>query len=291
MDHLNDMALFVEVVKAKSFRQAADVLDMPNSTLSRRIATLEQAIGLRLLNRTTRRVELTEAGQLYFDRCKRIVEEARIAHEQLAEMVARPTGLLRVSLPVDFATTYLAPLLPEFAARYPGISVELDLTPRNVDLVAEPFDLAIRAGSVSQPNLIVQVIARVSAALFAGAGYLARYGEPKHPDELAQHECLAMRAADTWTVSAGETRVEAKLGGRFRMNSVAMMRRLAALDMGIVMLPERIVADDLASRKLRRILPAWKGPQTPFYAVTETRLLPAKTQRFIEFLRDRLREE
>src|ERR1700758_4839732 len=116
MEFLNDMALFVEVVKAKSFRRAAEATGVPNSTLSRRISALEKAIGLRLLHRTTRRVELTEAGQLYFDSCKRIVDEASLAHEQLGGMLAQPSGLLRASLPVDFATIYMAPLITEFAA-------------------------------------------------------------------------------------------------------------------------------------------------------------------------------
>jgi DNA-binding transcriptional LysR family regulator len=112
MELLNDMAVFVEVVKARSFRRAAEAIGMPNSTLSRRISGLEKAIGLRLLHRTTRRIELTEAGQLYFERCKRIVDEARLAHEQLGEMLAQPSGVLRVSLPVDFATIYLAARSP-----------------------------------------------------------------------------------------------------------------------------------------------------------------------------------
>src|SRR5262245_54011150 len=129
MEHLNDMALFVEVAKARSFRRAAEAAGVPNSTLSRRIGALEQAIGLRLLNRTTRKIELTEAGQLYFERSMRIVEEARLVHEQLGEMVAQPSGMLRVSLPVDFAAIYLTPLLAEFGRRYPGIDFELDLTP------------------------------------------------------------------------------------------------------------------------------------------------------------------
>jgi len=107
--------LFVEVVKAMSFRRAADATGVPNSTLSRRISALEKAIGLRLMHRTTRRLELTEAGKIYFDRCKRIVDEAKLAHEQLGEMLAQPTGVLRASLPVDFATAYLAPLIAEFA--------------------------------------------------------------------------------------------------------------------------------------------------------------------------------
>jgi DNA-binding transcriptional LysR family regulator len=123
LGHLDDMALFVEVVKAKSFRGAAGVLGTPNSTVSRRISALEKALGLRLLHRTTRRIELTEAGQLYFERSKRIVEEARLAHVELGEMLARPTGLLRVSLPVDFAITYLAPVIADFARLYPEITL------------------------------------------------------------------------------------------------------------------------------------------------------------------------
>ncbi|HEX2011046.1 MAG TPA: LysR family transcriptional regulator, partial [Roseateles sp.] len=128
MELMNDMALFVEVVNAMSFRGAAEATGVPNSTLSRRVGILEKAIGLRLLHRTTRRIELTEAGQIYYERCRRIVDEARIAHEQLGEMLAQPSGVLRASLPVDFATIYLAPLIAEFARRYPGISFEFDLT-------------------------------------------------------------------------------------------------------------------------------------------------------------------
>src|ERR1700752_4709304 len=146
MEFLNDMALFVEVVKAKSFRRAAEATGVPNSTLSRRISSLEKAIGLRLLHRTTRKVELTEAGKIYFAGFKRIVDEARLAHEQLGEMLAQPSGVLRASLPVDFAVIYMAPLIVEFAERYPGITFDFDLTPRQVDLVSEPYDVAIRMG-------------------------------------------------------------------------------------------------------------------------------------------------
>ena len=121
MEFLNDMALFVEVVKARSFRGAADIIGMPNSTLSRRISALEKALGLRLLHRTTRKITLTEAGQIYYERCKRIVDEAKLAHEQLSGMLAQPSGVLRASLPVDFTVTYLAPLIAEFARLYPGI--------------------------------------------------------------------------------------------------------------------------------------------------------------------------
>jgi DNA-binding transcriptional LysR family regulator len=288
MELLNDMALFVEVVKARSFRGAAETLGMPNSTLSRRIGLLEKAIGLRLLNRTTRRIELTEAGQVYFERSKRIVDEARLAHEQLGEMLAQPTGLLRVSFPVDFANTYLAPLIVEFAQQYPGISFEFDLTPRRVDLVSEPFDLAIRVGESEPSHMIARPLARLSANLYASPRYLKINGEPKHPSDLARHQCLAMMKASTWTLHKNAQTTEVEIGGRFQLNNVGMIRRLAALDMGIAFLPEEIMADELADGRLRRILPQWQGPPGTVYAITETRLLPAKTQRFIEFLRERL---
>jgi DNA-binding transcriptional LysR family regulator len=290
MDYLNDMALFVEVVKTRSFRRAADALGMPNSTLSRRISLLEEGIGLRLLNRTTRKIELTEAGQLYYERCSRIVEEARIAYEELGDMVAQPTGVLRVSLPVDFATTYLAPLLPEFAMLYPGISFDLDLTPRNVDLVGEPFDLAIRMATPENSSLINRVIARMTGRFYASPEYLEVNGLPSRPADLEEHQCLTMPTMTTWTAQSGNKTASPKVGSRFRMNSVSMIRQLAVLGLGIAFLPERIVAEDLKAGRLKRLLPEWQGAEQPVYAVTATRLLPAKTQRFIEFLKERLRE-
>lgn len=290
---LNDMALFVEVVTARSFRGAAQAAGVPSSTLSRRIALLEKSIGLRLLHRTTRRVELTEAGQIYFERCRRIVDEARLAHEQLGELSAQPSGVLRASLPVDFATIYLAPLLTEFADRYPGISFEFDLTPRRVDLVAEPFDVAIRVGELPDSTLIARQLARLTACLYAAPRYLERMGEPQHPAELAQHQCLGFPKSGPWELHCeGEPdSVKIRVGGRFVLNSIGLFRRLAVLDQGIVLLPEAVVADDLASGRLRRVLPGWHGTPTPVYALTETRLLPAKTQRFIEFLQQRLSPE
>jgi DNA-binding transcriptional LysR family regulator len=287
---LNDMALFVEVVKARGFRHAAEAIGMPNSTVSRRISALEKAIGLRLLHRTTRKIELTEAGQIYFERCKRIVDEAKLAHEQLGEMLAQPSGVLRASLPVDFANIYLAPLIAQFARLYPGISFDLDLTPRLVDLVSEPFDVAIRMGKPPDSNLIARLLANLPCYLYASPRYLEHSGEPGHPLDLGQHECLGFRTtkANAWTLHNADETVEVVVGGRFQLNSVGLTRRLASLDLGITILPEEIVAEDVAQGRLRRILPDWEGPPTPVYAMTETRLLPAKTQRFIEFLREHL---
>jgi len=287
-DYLNDMALFVEVVKANGFRHAAEAVGIPNSTLSRRISALEKSIGLRLLHRTTRKIELTEAGQVYFERCKRIVDEARLAHEQLGDMLAQPSGTLRVSLPVDFAVTYLAPLIVEFAGMYPGISFDFDLTPRRVDLVREPVDVAIRIGESESSQLIARTLASLTPYLYASPGYLARAGEPARPAELERHECLTILKAGAWTLHDGKRTATIPVGGRIALNSVGMIRRLATLDMGIVLLPQEVVADDLASGALCPVLPGWRGTPTSIYAITETRLLPAKTQRFIEFLQTRL---
>lgn len=291
MELLNDMALFVEVAHARSFRRAADATGVPNSTLSRRISALEKAIGLRLLHRTTRRVELTEAGQIYFERCRRIVEEARLAHEQLGEMLAQPSGVLRASLPVDFATIYMAPLVAEFARRYPGIAFDFDLTPRRVDLVTEPYDVAIRMGELTDSSLIARLLARLSVQVYASPRYLKVSGEPTLPSDLTQHECVGFPKAGKWTLHRGAETVEVEVGGRFLVNSIGMIRRLATLDLGVILLPEEIAADDVAAGRLRRILPDWQGKPTPVYAVTETRLLPAKTQRFMEFLQERLGQQ
>lgn len=292
MDLLNDMALFVEVARAMSFRRAAEAIGMPNSTLSRRVSALEKSIGLRLMHRTTRRLELTEAGQLYYGRCKRIVEEARLAHEQLGELLAQPSGVLRASLPVDFANSTLAPLIAEFARRYPGIRFEFDLTPRRVDLVTEPFDVAIRMGASEDSTLVARLLATLGTHLYASPAYLARVGSPRRPADLAGHDCLSMKSGqrNVWKLSrpGASDGVEIEVAGRFQLNSVGLLRRLATLDLGIVLLADVVAADDLAAGRLQRVLPDWQGPPTPVYAMTETRLLPAKTQRFIEFLREQL---
>jgi DNA-binding transcriptional LysR family regulator len=285
MEFLNDMALFVEVVKAKGFRGAAEALGIPNSTLSRRISALEKSIGLRLLHRTTRKVELTEAGQIYFDRCKPIVDEARLAHEQLGEILTQPGGVLRASFPADFAVTYLAPVIAEFARQYPDITFDFDFTPRKVDLVSEPFDVAIRIGESENSQLITRHLASLPTCLYASPGYLAHAGEPRAPADLERHECLSTPKAEVWTLHNGEQTATVAASGRFVLNSVGMIRRLATFDMGIILMPEEIVADDLANGRLCRLLPQWQGVPVPVYAITETRLLPAKTRCFIEFLR------
>ncbi|QWW72566.1 LysR family transcriptional regulator [Rhizobium sp. WYJ-E13] len=287
---LNDMALFVAVVKANSFRGAGAKLGIPSSTLSRRIDALEKSIGLRLLHRTTRQVNLTEAGRRYFERSKSIVEEAQLVHEEFGDLASQMTGVLKMSLSAEFGITYLAPLLQNFLKQHPGLSLELDLTPRNVDLINEPFDLAVRMGAPDAPGLITRVIARYLPRLYASPTYLEHVGELSHPRELGSHQCLAMATTPRWILNkAGKTEI-VKPASRYRMNSIAMIRRLAVLGEGLAFVPERIVAEELMAGTLMPVLPDWIGEPGLVYVVTATRLLPAKTQKFIEFLREGLRD-
>src|SRR5262245_12186567 len=217
------MALFVEVAKKRSFSRAAEALGMPTSSLSRRISELERRIGVQLLNRTTRRIELTHAGALYFERSQRIVEEARIAHEQLTAEVEEPRGSLRVSMPADFGVGFLAPLLEDFVRRYPGISFDFVLSPGMVDLVSGGVDVAIRTGTLPDTRLIARRIASVSRYLYAAPAYLAMAGRPAEPSDLARHECLHMAGAGrsaAWRLIRGKKGVDVRVGGRFACNNV-----------------------------------------------------------------------
>ncbi|GGC77615.1 LysR family transcriptional regulator [Undibacterium terreum] len=295
MEVLSFMRLFVEVAKTKSFRRAADALDMPNSTLSRNIAQLEKTIGLRLLHRSTRKVELTEAGEAYFRRCQSIVEEASIAHEALLDLAERPSGTLRVSMPVDLAMSYLAPILKDFAIAYPLIQFEFDVTPRRVDLLTEAFDLAIRIGPppTAPSMLVARQIAVLPRYLYAAPSYLDSAPPLAHPGDLARHAlCLVQgtRQQDMQNLNLyrGEEQFSVEIQTRFLMNSVGLSRALAVQGTGIAVLDTEIARDEVASHRLQRVLPEWNLAPVQVHAITDTRLLPARTRLFIDFLKVRL---
>lgn len=297
MELLNYMRLFVEVARTRSFRRAADALDMPNSTLSRHIAALEKTIGLRLLHRSTRKVELTEAGEVYFKRCQSIVEEARIAHESLLDVAERPTGTLRVSMPVDLATGHLASMLADFANTYPLISFEFDVTPRRIDLQTEPFDLAIRIGAppTAPSTLVARQIAILQRYLYASPDYLKRAPPLTHPAELNRHVlCVgqaSMKHGDvTRTLHRGDEKIDVTTTIRFAMNNVGLSRALALRGIGIAVLDTELARNEVAAGRLIRVLPEWHLSPLPVHAITETRLLPARTRLFIDFLRTRFRD-
>ncbi|ERH53877.1 LysR family transcriptional regulator [Ectopseudomonas chengduensis] len=290
MKLLNDMALFVEVIKANSFRGAAEAVGLPNSTVSRRIAELERRIGLRLLNRTTRRIELTEGGRLYYERCRRIVDEARLAHEEISDLVDNPSGLIRLSMPIDFGVVYLAPLLAEFAERYPQIQFDLDLTPKRLDLIRDPVDLVIRIGALPDSQLVARPLGTLQRNLFASPSYLARHGVPSSPAELLQHQCLRMLDAP-WILHAAEQKVSLPIQGRYLLNNIGMLRRLTLLGQGIAMLVDEMIGEDLTQGRLQHVLPGWRAEALPVYAITETRLVPAKVRVLIDFLSEQFNRE
>lgn len=289
MDVFRDLPLFVEVARTRSFRQAAENLRMPGSTVSRRIAELERAIGLRLFHRTTRRVELTEGGQRYFERCRRILAEAQLAHEELTTLQTRPSGLIRVALPMDFAVVFLSGILAEFARQYPEIRFQLDLSPRRVDLLSEPLDVAIRMGNPPDSALVARRLAVLRTGLFAAPAYLNSRGTPAHPDELPTHEALRYDHAPWRLVErATGTIREIAVDGRFLVNNVGMARRLALEGLGIALLAEGLVRADLENGALRPLLCEWDSAPVPVFALTETRLIPAKVRVFLDFLAARL---
>jgi DNA-binding transcriptional LysR family regulator len=295
MDVLNYMRLFVEVAKRKSFRGAAEALDMPNSTLSRNIAELEKAIGVRLLHRSTRKVELTDAGEVYFQRCRSIVEEAMGAHEALRDVTERPTGTLRVSMTTDFAVGYLAPILGDFADAYPLIKFDFDVTARRVDLQADPFDLAIRLGAAptAPSTLVSRQIAALPRYLFAAPAYLKRAPPLKHASDLRNHAvCIgqgASRDTDVWrTFVRGDETVVVMGGSRFVSNSAALAMELAVNGVGIAGLDPRIALQHVQEGRLQRVLADWQLEPVALHAITDTRHLPARTKLFIAFLMERL---
>ncbi|MBL9053149.1 MAG: LysR family transcriptional regulator [Tabrizicola sp.] len=289
MDKLRNMELFVTVASAGGFRAAADRLGLPNSTVSRRIAELERDIGLRLFNRTTRRVELTEAGQTYFDRCRRIIDEARLAHEELSGMVSQPTGLIRASVPVDFTLVYLADILADFVRAYPGIRLDLDVSPRQSNLVTDPVDLTIRIGEVSDPNLIARRLFSAELALFAAPTYLSGRDAILAPPDLLHHDCLRVVDRPLRLVGPNGQLQTIPAQGSFIANNVGLLHRLTRQGLGITALPIDLTREDVTTGTLVPVLPDWRPPPVPVNALTETRLLPAKVRVFIDFLIARLK--
>lgn len=293
-DLLQDMYLFVEVAKALSFSRAAEVLDLPTSTVSRRIAGLEKRVGVQLIYRTTRRFELTEAGRAYFDRCRAITEEALLAHEDLMQVAADPSGHLRISVTGDFGTLFLAPYLVKFRELYPNITFAVDMSPRFVDLAAERYDLAIRIGEINHDsNVIARRMALLPVRLYAAPQYLSRRGIPETPGDLVNHDCITVTtSAGTviWKLMCGSDVQRVAADGPIAANSLGMIRRLTLLGVGIGYLDEVMVQSDVQAKRLQPVLPNWQLTPVPVHAVTTSRLLPARTRVFIDFLYEKLFE-
>ena len=288
MNLLSDIELFVAVGRARSFTEAGKSLAMPISTLSRRIAELERALGLQLFVRTTRRVELTDAAKAFLARCESIVDAAAEAQEEVRGLAAVPSGVLRISLEADVGAGLAAPVVAEFLRRYPKISVDLDLSPRRVDLIAEGFDLAVRLGALPDSSLIVRQVALLSVGLYAAPVYLKRHGDPGKPAELNAHarlHLLHVHDSGEWPLRSGRRRVViGKKGARVCVNNMTMLRNLLRLGRGIGVMDEVMAAADVKNGMLRRVLPDWTLPPVAVSVLTPGRLIPAKTRVFIELL-------
>lgn len=288
---LDSIALFVEVARARSFTRAAESLNMPASTLSRRISALERQIGARLLKRSTRRVDLTEAGAIYFERSQHIIDEARTAHEELIGITQQPRGRLRISLPSSLALTRLPLIIRDFSLQYPEIHCEYDLGIQTVDLLADPFDLVIRFGAPSTPGVIARRLGVAHLGLFASQKYLEQHGTPMIPADLAEHECLrgsGSKEDSIWELSSASRVEKVAVSGRMAFNNIAMAGYMARQDVGIVIMPLTCPANPVNSTPLVRILPEWEFGPIPLVASFPSRLMPAKTRAFIEFLSTRL---
>ena len=288
---LHDMTLFVEVARTGSFSRASANIRVPGATLSRRIAAMEREFGVRLFDRTTRKVELTEAGRRYFERCESLVDEARLAQEALRDAAKGLTGHVRVSMPVDMGVNHVGPLLPEFARRYPGISFELDLSPSKRDLVGEHVDVAIRIGAVKGDQLIVRRIGTVEMLMFAAPVYLERHGEPQQPADLVEHECITLPTPQRearWCLQRDAAAMEVTVRGRFTVNNLGLMRMLAERGLGIAVLSHTLAREAVNAGRLVQVLQGWALPPLPVHAVMSSRRQPASVRSFVDFLAARL---
>ncbi|MBV7484479.1 LysR family transcriptional regulator [Bordetella sp. BOR01] len=291
---LNDIALFVEVAKRKNFSHAAEALNMPASTLSRRVSELEQHIGMKLLNRSTRRIELTEAGLVYFERCRPIVDEARVAHDQLLDMAAQPKGRLRVSMPSSLAQLFLPAVIREFRELHPDIECDFDLNMQHIDPISNPFDLVLRFGRQPDSSLVARQIVLMEHRLYASPQYLARHGVPRSPADLGHHECLRMAMSEAfsyWVLHSGEKVERVVASGRLAANNVGILSRLASQGLGIAPLPLLVfdpAGQPIRSKGLVPVLPDWSLTPIPLFALLPSRTIPAKTRAFLDFIQPRL---
>jgi DNA-binding transcriptional LysR family regulator len=292
----NDLIMFVRVVDAGSFTQAAERMDLPKSTLSRRLGLLEDTLGEKLFVRSTRRLAITEFGESILDHARRLVDEAEDVSALAQHRQATPRGELRISMAPDFIEFDFAGFCLAFRERYPEIVLRLDLSPRRVDLVAERFDLAIRAAHTlpDDATLVARKLFDMGQGLYASPDYLARQGTPQTPDELAHHTCLPVGASDgqpmPWQLERGsEKRVWAP-HGPLLSNSPRLQRELAVRGIGIAYLPADYMVHSLIEQgQLVRVLGDWTMPLVGVWCMLPgRRLLPARTRVFIEMLKEHL---
>ena len=288
MDRTRELESFVAAVEAGSFVKAADGLNISKAVISKHVLGLEQRLGVRLLNRTTRRQSLTDAGRIYFDRAKQILESLEDADATVASSASRPTGTLRVTAPLTFGLLRLAPLWGEFMSRYPEVKLDITLSDRVVDLVDEGFDVAVRIARLPDSSLVSRKLTSARMVMCASPAYLRQYGTPKTLTEVARRPVLAytyLSTGDTWKFERDGVAHQVTTNPIMRSNNGDTCRAAALAGRGIILQPSFLIAADLERGNLVEILPNYKGVELGLYAVYPSRtLLSAKVRVLVDFL-------
>jgi DNA-binding transcriptional LysR family regulator len=279
------MGLFATVVEQGSFTRAAELLGMPKSSVSQKISRLESQLGVRLLQRTTRRLSLTPQGELYVEHCQGLLALARSANLAMARLRSAPAGRVRITAPEATGTLLLGKILAEFRALYPEVVLELTLSDEQEDLVGEGYDLALRAAPLKDSSLICRRIGQVARHLVAAPAYLAAHGMPQQLSELGRYACLVHSAMPVWPLQEGGWRPQ----GACVSNSLLALREMALHDGGIALLPHHVCEGDFAAGRLQKVLPDHPIPVNPFYLIYPSRehLAPA-LRTLMDFVAERL---
>lgn len=289
MDQLQAMRVFTQIIDAGSFVKAAHALDLSTPVVTRHVADLERHLGVRLLHRTTRNLQITEAGQAYLERCRQILHDVAEADGQATSCHAKVSGTLRITSPITFGAEMLPGILALFHNQHPEVKIEIALTDRAVDLVEENIDLIIQT---DQMNVAADHVVRpllISATwLCASPEYLAKHPAPLTPESIADHNCISYvqhEGRKEWLVTNGSEKRRIPIRYITASNNIEMMRRLTLEGMGIAPLSDYAVTDDLRAGRLVRVLPEWALPSLTFLvAYPSRRYLPAKTRSFLDFL-------
>jgi DNA-binding transcriptional LysR family regulator len=291
MDTIDGMRTFVAVISEGSFSAAAGRLDMSPQLVSKYVGQLEARLGARLLNRSTRRLSITEAGQAYYERCRYILDEIDEMENAVGEATLKAQGLLRINAPMSFGALHLAKAIADYQRVQPHVSVNLTLDDRTVDIVSEGYDMAIRIGRLSESSLIARKLAPVKLVVCAAPGYFRERGTPTSPEDLKSHECLAYAyysENDRWRFKAKDgTQHEVRIKGRFSANNGDALRQAAIAGTGLVLQPTFIVGKDIHDNRLQPVLDDYEVEQLAVYAVYPHRqYLSGKVRTFVDFLAD-----
>jgi DNA-binding transcriptional LysR family regulator len=286
---LTSLRIFVRVVELQSFSEVARRAGVTPATVSKHVSSLEAAVGARLINRTTRRLFITEAGQRLYEHCVRVLQELDAAESELAEIKGEPAGPLHVTAPLMFALRRLSPRLPEFLMRYPKVSLDLDLSIEKVDLFQERIDVAVRIADAIDPGLVAFRLAPYRRAICASPAYLAAHGTPRVPEDLAAHNCLVGRGAmlnTSWPVQRNGELGSVRVSGNFLANNGEVLRDAALAGVGIMMTARWQVEDDFRAGRLVDLLPEHVPTNRAIYAVLPRQgTLSPKVRAFVDFLK------